>query len=187
VSRSQNKMKAVWHLINEVGKPSKGDKKIELYSGTSKISNPQIVADMLNNSYVEIIDDLLSKNNKNNTNTQMQKQRVNCCSNTIFLQPVTEYEIEHVTNNSKGKLSTGYDEIPEYLVKKCINYVKKPLTHIFNASLSSGTFPDRLKLAKVIPLYKNGEHHDIKNYRPIFTLLAFSKILATANAVFNSK
>jgi hypothetical protein len=83
------------------------------------------VADMLNNFFVEIIDDLLSKNNKNNTNTQMQKQRLNCCSNTIFLHPVTEYKIESVTNSLKGKLSTGYDEIPEYLVKNCINYVKK--------------------------------------------------------------
>jgi potassium voltage-gated channel Eag-related subfamily H protein 8 len=54
---------------------------------------------------------------------------------------------------------------------------KNPLTHIFNASLSSGTFPDRLKLAKVIPLHKKGEHHDIKNYRLIFILSAFSKIL----------
>jgi hypothetical protein len=65
-------MKAMWHLINEeVGKPSKDDKEIKLYSGTRKISNPQIVADLLNNFFVEIIDDLLSKNNKNNTNTQM--------------------------------------------------------------------------------------------------------------------
>jgi hypothetical protein len=62
-------------------------------------------------------------------------------------------------------------------VKKCINYVKSTLTHIFNASLNSGTFPNRLKLAKVIPLHKKREYHDIKNYRPISTLSAFSKIL----------
>jgi hypothetical protein len=83
-----------------------------------------MVADMLNNYFVEMIDDLLSKNNKNNINNQMQKQRINCCPNTIFIHPVTEYEIEHVTNSLKGKLSTGYNEIPEYLVKKCINHVK---------------------------------------------------------------
>jgi hypothetical protein len=50
VSRAQNKMKAMWNLINEeVGKPLKGDKKIELSSGTKIISDPQSVADMLNN------------------------------------------------------------------------------------------------------------------------------------------
>jgi hypothetical protein len=38
VSRAQNKMKAMWHLRNEeVGKSLKGDKKIELSSGTKII------------------------------------------------------------------------------------------------------------------------------------------------------
>jgi hypothetical protein len=55
------------------------------------------VADMLNNFFVEVIDDLLSKNNKTNSNIQMQKLRINCCTNAIFLHPVTEYKIEHVT------------------------------------------------------------------------------------------
>ena len=178
VSRSQNKMKSMWHLIkNEVGKSCKGDKKIQLFSGTKRISDLQIVTDMLNNFFVEIVDDLLSQNNKNNKNTQWQKQRINCCPNTIFFHPVTEYEIGCVTNSLRGKLSGGYNEIPEYLVKKCINYVKRPLAHIFNASLSSGTFPDRLKLAIVIPLHKKGQYHDIKNYRPISILSIFSKIL----------
>jgi hypothetical protein len=111
-------------LNKEVGKPSKGGKNTELYKGIEKISDPQMVADMLNNYFVEITDDPLSKNNKNNINIQMQKQRINCCPNTILIHPVTEYEIECVTNSLKGKLSTEYDEIPEYLVKKCINHVK---------------------------------------------------------------
>jgi potassium voltage-gated channel Eag-related subfamily H protein 8 len=62
-------------------------------------------------------------------------------------------------------------------VKQCIKYIKKPLVHIHNASLGSGTFPDRLKIAKVIPLHKKGSIHDAKNYRPICVLPAFSKIL----------
>jgi hypothetical protein len=82
----------------------------------------------------------------------------------VFLCPVTEDEIERLTKGLKGKLSAGYDEIPEYLVKQCIKYIKKTLVHIYSASLSSGTFPDRLKIAKVIPMYKRGNIHDVKNY-----------------------
>jgi hypothetical protein len=44
---------------------------------------------------------------------------------------------------------------------------KKPLVHICNASLSLGIFPNRLKTAKVIPLYKKWDIHYVKNYRPI--------------------
>jgi hypothetical protein len=74
----------------------------------------------------------------------------------------------------KGKLSAGYDEIPEYVVKQCVKYITKPLGHIYNASLRSGIFPDGLR--KVIPLYKKGDIHDVKNYRPISILSIFSKI-----------
>jgi hypothetical protein len=170
VSRAQNKMKAMWLLINEeVGKSLKCDKKTEFSSCTEIISDPQSVTDMLNTFFVEIIDELLGQNSKNN-NAQLHKQRINCCQNTIFLYPVIEHEIECVIKSLKGKLSSGYDEIPECLVKKCINYVKNPLAHIFNASLSSDIFPDRLKFAKIIPLYKKGDVHYVKNYRPMSML-----------------
>jgi hypothetical protein len=105
--------------------------------------------------FVEIINDLLNQNSSK-INAQLPKQRINRSSKTIFLYPFTEYEIEHVSKSFKGKLFTGYNEILEYLVKQCIKHIKEPLIHIYNASLSSGIFPDRLKKAKVIPLYKMG-------------------------------
>jgi hypothetical protein len=59
-----------------------------------------------------------------------------------------------VTKSLKGKSSAGFDDIPESLVNQCIQYIKKPLTHIYNISFKSDTVPDRLKTAKVKPLYK---------------------------------
>ena len=41
----------------------------------------------------------------------------------------------------------------------------------------SGIFPDKLKLAKVIPLYKKGDPTITDNYRPIFLLPTLSKVL----------
>ena len=49
--------------------------------------------------------------------------------------------------------------------------------HIFNLSLSTGIFPDKLKIAKVSPIFKNGEKDLFTNYRPISVLPCFSKIL----------
>jgi hypothetical protein len=54
---------------------------------------------------------------------------------------------------------------------------KKTLVHIYNASLSTGIFPNKLKTANVIPFYKKGDIHDVKNYRPIPILLVFSEIM----------
>ena len=54
----------------------------------------------------------------------------------------------------KNKLTAGTDEIPEYVVKQCIEQLKVALANIYNASLESGTFPDKLKIAKVTPIQK---------------------------------
>ena len=52
-----------------------------------------------------------------------------------------------------------------------------PLTHIFNLSLSSGIFPNSLKIAKIVPIHKKDDPSLIENYRPISILPAISKIL----------
>ena len=52
-----------------------------------------------------------------------------------------------------------------------------PLKHIFNLSLLNGVFPDSMKIARVIPLFKSGNTKEFSNYRPISLLPQFSKIL----------
>ena len=41
------------------------------------------------------------------------------------------------------------------------------LADIFNNCLQNGIFPDKLKLAKVIPIFKSGAKDIASNYRPI--------------------
>lgn len=48
---------------------------------------------------------------------------------------------------------------------------------IFNQSVAEGTFPARLKTAKVTPILKSGAKDNPKNYRPISNLATFSKII----------
>jgi hypothetical protein len=95
----------------------------------------------------------------------------------MFIYPVTEIEIVEMVKNFKGKYSAGIDGIPDFVVKKCIDVVKKLLAHIYNASLEAGIFPERFKTAKVTPLYKKADMGNVGNYGPISLLCAFSKIL----------
>ena len=62
------------------------------------------------------------------------------------------------------------------MVKKVIHVLCHPLCNIFNSSLSKGIFPEKLKIAKVIPVFKNGSSDILNNnYRPISVLPVFSK------------
>ena len=45
-----------------------------------------------------------------------------------------------------------------------------------NKSLEYGIYPTKLKLAKVIPIYKNDDPSDPSNYRPISLLSVFNRI-----------
>ena len=63
------------------------------------------------------------------------------------------------------------------MIKCIIKEISKPLCHIFNLSLSTGIFPDKLKIARVTPVFKSGDKCELSNYRPISVLPCFSKIL----------
>ena len=96
----------------------------------------------------------------------------------MFLNPVTDVEILQLVAKVKPKKSKGHDELDMCLIlKKLIPYIVVPLKHIFNLSLLNGVFPDSMKIARVIPLFKSGNTKEFSNYRPISLLPQFSKIL----------
>jgi len=82
------------------------------------------------------------------------KFQIKNCSETLFAAPVTETVVEHVIKGLKKNSSTGFDEIPTFLVKQCLCYFIKPLVHIYNVSFQTGIFPDMMKKAKIKPLFK---------------------------------
>ena len=92
------------------------------------------------------------------------------------MSPIDQSDIPKIVNNMKAQVSSGHDEISTKLMKTSIQDVLLPLTHIINQSLSTGTFPNQLRTAKVLPIYKSGEKSNINNYRPISLLPSFSTI-----------
>ena len=97
-------------------------------------------------------------------------------TNSFFISPATHSEIEDIIISLKNGKSTGPFSIPVKLLKLIKSDISRPLACIFNEPINLGIFPDKLKQAKLIPIYKKGTHTDISNYRPISLLSAFSKI-----------
>jgi hypothetical protein len=62
-------------------------------------------------------------------------------------------------------------------ILKCSRYIlSNPLSVLINMSVESGIYPDKLKHAKVIPIFKNDDETDPSNYRPISLLSIFNRI-----------
>ena len=60
-----------------------------------------------------------------------------------------------VVNSSPNKTSMDHSGINFALVKECISFLAIPISHIANISFKMGIFPDRMKIAKVIPILKS--------------------------------
>ena len=96
---------------------------------------------------------------------------------TLFLHPTTPCELLKLMKQLPNKRSSGHDGINNIVLKEISEYICIPLTDLFNESMKTGVFPDVMKIAEVVPLYKGKSRHEVENYRPISLLLTISKLL----------
>lgn len=100
---------------------------------------------------------------------------------SFYLRPFLEQELLCLLNKKlKCKQSSGPDEIPGFVIKNVLHLIIEPLAFLINLSFSTGTFPERLKIGKVVPVYKKGNQHLFENYRPVTVINSFSKIFEYA-------
>ena len=71
----------------------------------------------------------------------------------MFINPVNEAEVIRIIKLCKPKDSMDYDDISMWVISRIAPQVVKPLVHIFNISFSTGIFPSKMKIAKVIGAY----------------------------------
>ena len=103
-------------------------------------------------------------------------------TDTVFHDvPLSEDEIKTAFFSLKCGKSSGYDDMSYDIVKQKKN-TKKPflltrLKRICKLPFKQGIFPDKLKTAKVTPIFKSGDTSHLSNYRPSSFVPCFSKIL----------
>lgn len=97
-------------------------------------------------------------------------------SATFFMAPINAIEVVLMIQRLKSSNSTGHDEVSNNLLKKCKYEICDIVAYLINKSVENGVFPETLKLAKILPVFKKGDKNTYSNYRPISLLCSLSKL-----------
>ena len=175
----RNNSKKLWNMINKISGKNNDKTSIIDYIKVNNIEYYDSVG-ITNNLckyFANIGENLSSKIPKSNKSINEYLAKIKRNEKSLFLRPTSEQEINKIIEKLPNKNSSGYDNISNILLKKLKLPLLKPLNIIFNKSISSGIFPEKMKLADVFPLHKGKEKFLPTNYRPISLLLTISKVL----------
>ena len=97
-------------------------------------------------------------------------------SKSIFLRKATEPETKKHIDEADVNKATGIDNIPAKILKWVIDIIVPILTKLFNICIEKGVYPDSLKLARVMPIFKGGNQNETTSYRPISILTQINRV-----------
>ena len=98
-------------------------------------------------------------------------------TNVFKFQNITNADLVYTLKKMKANKASALDKISSKLLRAAGDSMHESLLVVFKLILNTGIFPDEMKLAKTIPIYKSGEKTDCENYRPISVISAVAKIL----------
>ena len=99
--------------------------------------------------------------------------------NSIFLSSITKCDINSVVKSLGNKNSNDYSDLSMNVTKNVILNIADQLALTCNMSLYYGHFPQRMKIAKVVPIHMSGDEHIFAIYRPMSLLPQSSRISET--------
>ena len=98
-------------------------------------------------------------------------------SDSFNLATISEDTILTILKNTNESKTAGLDNLSGRFLKDGAKVLAKPITDLYNLSITSGKFSDSCKLSKSKPIYKKGSLTEALNYRPISLLPLISKVI----------
>ena len=92
-------------------------------------------------------------------------------SSSFFFQPVMPQEVKLEISAISNNKSYGLYSSPTKLLKLSKDIIAPIISEIFNTSVKLGIYPSKLKMSKIIPIFKSDDETDPNNYRPIIISL----------------
>ena len=175
IEKHKNNLKKSWNILKDVINRKKSTSSCSRFLINNIITNDkQIIANGFNSYFTNVGPSLARKIPSDNRSPTFHMK--NGIQNTICLDSVVASEVKLIIKNLKEG-SSGWDGISASVLKSTYSSILEPLTHICNISITEGVFPNELKIARVVPIFKAGDPMSFSNYRPVSVLPVFSKIL----------
>ena len=166
--------KKTWSVIKNIINKQKAKRYTESFMiDDNLINDGNVIVDKFNEFFANIGTNLANKIPRSSKNaSDFIDVDIN---NTIFLRSTDNNEIKTVIKMLKDS-SPGWDNITASCLKNNHEILCPIITHLVNLSLTQGFFPNELKTAKVVPLFKSEDSSLFTNYRPVSILSVISKI-----------
>ena len=171
--------KDIWKYIKELRPKADHSSPTMLTVNDQTATNNTDIVNMFNDYFVNLSNALLSDNADYRDTLRTLKQFTQSKLNygTEFcIHPIDDTAVFTMLQKLNINKSSGVDCLGLRLLKLAAPVISKSVANMINQSITRGFFPNELKVAKVIPIYKKGDRSDPGNYRPISILPTLSKI-----------
>lgn len=169
-SDNMNNAKHTWQTIGKL-----------LYNNAPKVHiiskiKHNLIETTDSNEIATIFNNFFCNVNQNASTTSELNVRTRHIFNEFNFAEITETQVLKYVNNLKEDCAQGVDGISTKFIKAHKTIIIPTLTRLINNVTFSANFPNELKTAKVIPIFKSSDSSNIANYRPISILPVLSKV-----------
>ena len=166
-------IKETWCNINKLRNKGRKNEIIKILDTNNVEIDGDKVADCFNDYFINVADKLI-ENLPSNINYEYF-HRITPVPDSCVVLPTCCDEICGLLRSFPDKCNRLFDIRPKLLIM-ILDKIMPILVFLFNKCLSDGTYPDVLKIARVVPIFKSGNPNNVSNYRPISNLSTINKL-----------
>ncbi|CAL4183555.1 unnamed protein product [Meganyctiphanes norvegica] len=154
LTEHNNNCQNLWKIFGKIIKKGKTRPNInKIINGENILTNPNNITEALNNFFTNIGNNL-AQSHKNVDQNAFKQYLVNPVRKSFCLCETSQPEVKYLLEKINPKKTPGNDDIPGKFLNISAPIIAEPLSKLFNLSINRGEYPDALKIAKVIPIYK---------------------------------
>ena len=143
------------------------------------VDDPKLVAEELNDYYVEKIDTIVEEHPPNPVEVvnYMQDYLTDKDIGRFSFRTVGNKAIRRAIMDLNRSEATGLDGIAVKWLKRFVHTLTPFMRHIVNRTIETSSYPDRYKAGCISPLPKKGDLKLKKNWRPVVLLSTCSRVV----------